>query len=137
MRLDVQYFCVIFRTVVFIFIVVSCNVTFRQLYPPAFLKCPLFIWAQKLFNLGNHFLKFDFWSKKAFVVLEQPQILNLFSTRSERNNLWPSLHHKDIQHTANSSFAWRKLKCPKHTHMDIYINEIISIKSEINCGRFH
>ena len=34
--------CVIFRTVVLIFIVVSCNITFRLLYP-AFFRCPLFI----------------------------------------------------------------------------------------------
>ena len=34
-----------FWTVVFIFIVVSCDKMFRLLYHPAFLSCPLFIWA--------------------------------------------------------------------------------------------
>ena len=28
---------------------------FRSLYPPAFFRCPLFIWAWKWFNPGNHF----------------------------------------------------------------------------------
>ena len=37
--------CVIFRTVVLIFIVVGCNTTFQPLYPPAFLSCSLFILA--------------------------------------------------------------------------------------------
>ena len=37
--------CVIFWTVVVIFIVVSCNATFRLLYHSAFLRYTLFIWA--------------------------------------------------------------------------------------------
>ena len=39
--------CLIFWSLVLIFIVFSCNTTFRPLYPPAFLSCPLFIWAWK------------------------------------------------------------------------------------------
>ena len=50
-----KIFCVIIRTVVPIFIVVSRNKTFGSLYLPAFLRCPLFIWAWKWFNLWNHF----------------------------------------------------------------------------------
>ena len=48
-------FCVIFLTAFFIFVVVVCNTMFRLLYPPAFLRCPLFIWVWKCFKLGNHF----------------------------------------------------------------------------------
>ena len=51
-RVQTNILCVIFRTVVLIFIVGFCNTTFRPLYPPAFFWCPLFIWV------GKSFLKF-------------------------------------------------------------------------------
>ena len=49
---------VIFRTVVLIFTVVNWNTTFRPQYPPAFLRCPLFI-KGKIIRPGKSFLKFD------------------------------------------------------------------------------
>ena len=35
-------------------LVVISNAMFQPLYPLAFLRCPLFIWAYKWFNLGNN-----------------------------------------------------------------------------------
>ena len=47
--------CVIFRTVVLIFIIVSYYTTFWPLYRPAFLKYLCFTRVWKWFNLGKHF----------------------------------------------------------------------------------
>ena len=53
--------CVIFRIVVHVFIVVSCNTKFRQLYTSTFLVYPGKETIQS-------FLKFDCWSKKPFMI---------------------------------------------------------------------
>ena len=58
--------CVIFWTVVFIFIVVSCNITFQPQYPPSFLRCPLFFLGMEMIQPEKLFLYFDCWSNKAF-----------------------------------------------------------------------
>ena len=55
-EIPTKYFFIIlvliFRIVVLI-IFVTWSATFRPLYYPAFLGCPVFIWAKKCFNLGT------------------------------------------------------------------------------------
>ena len=58
--------CVIFRTIVLIFIVDCCNTTFRPLYPLVFFQVSLVYLGMEMIQPDKSFLKFDCWSNKIF-----------------------------------------------------------------------
>ena len=59
-------FCVIFRTVILIFIVVSCNNNVSAAVSSGLLQVSLVYPGMEMIQPGKSFLKFDCWSNKAF-----------------------------------------------------------------------
>ena len=82
-----------FWTIVFICIVYFTM--FRLLYPPAFLRCSLFIWAEKWFSLGNPKSNFKKWflfyylqQKTERILWEEPKTNDPWHHENWESNLF-------------------------------------------------